>query len=148
MTSELPQDDPPPITGGGERKKCEFKYPDGRQCAARPLSGSDFCFFHDPREEIAQKRLEGRRMGGKRKVWKGLGNDKYRNVKDFKSLNELLNDAANAVMCGRMDARIGNCLASISNAMYRIIEARDIEGRLDEIERRMEEKEKHNSKSH
>jgi hypothetical protein len=139
MEAELPRNKPSPVTGRGGERKCAFKYEDGLQCAARPLSDSDYCFFHDPRDEVAQKRLEGRRMGGKRRVWKGLGNNKCRDIRDFESLRELLNEAANAIILGRMDAKIGNCLASISSVMYRVIETKNIEGRLDEIERKMKE---------
>src|SRR6266581_5043837 len=40
---------------------CAHTKPNGPQCAARPLAGSDFCLFHDPAhaEALAQSRSKG-----------------------------------------------------------------------------------------
>lgn len=138
MTEELAGDKLPPETSGGGQRTCALRRADGHQCKARPLVDSDFCFFHDEREEIVQKRIEGRRIGGKKRVWTGLGHNRKRNMDDLESVRGFLNETANAVMEGRMDAKIGNCLAGISSVLYRMIEARDVGTRLDEIERQLE----------
>ena len=139
MTEELADDKLPPVTNRVARRRCAFMNAQGRQCGASPLVDSNYCFFHDGREEIVQKRIEGRRKGGKRKAWTGLGYNKNRDMCDLESVREFLNETANAVMEGRMDAKIGNCLAGITSVLYRIIEAREIETRLDKIERELKE---------
>ena len=72
-------------------------------------------------------------------MWNGLGCNDYRDIRDLESLRQFLNDAANAIMSGRMDAKIGNCVASISSVLYRIIEGKDIVDRLELIESKLKE---------
>jgi hypothetical protein len=139
MNTEPPEDYHSPETSRGGRRRCAFIHPDGRQCGAIPLADSVLCLFHDGREEIVRKRLEGRKKGGKKKMWNGLGCNEYMDIHDLESLRLFLNDAANAIMSGRMDAKIGNCVASISNVLYRIIEGKDVVDRLEHIESRLDE---------
>lgn len=40
---------------------CELVTKDGSPCTARRISGSQFCFFPDPKEENKRRREQGRR---------------------------------------------------------------------------------------
>lgn len=45
-------------------RSCAGKRTDGTHCPAPPMRDSEFCFSHDPRPEIVEKRQRARRAGG------------------------------------------------------------------------------------
>ena len=62
------------------QRTCSATSRNGHRCAAKPLAGGEFCFFHDPDHAEAVK--EARRLGGQRRRREGVVAGAY----DFEGL--------------------------------------------------------------
>jgi hypothetical protein len=116
-----------------DKTSCKAKKPDGSDCQAVALPGSEYCFFHDPAK--AEKRREAQSLGGRHNHMKTLDPDtpdvKIENCKDTVPL---LSDTINQVRKGEIDPRIGNAIGYLSSVIIKAVEQSDTEKRLVEIE--------------
>ena len=115
------------------KKLCEAVKPDGSQCRAAALSGTAFCFFHDPLR--ADERREAQALGGRQNSAKTLHatapDVKIDNCRDIIAL---LSDTINQVRKGAIDARVANSVGYLANIAFRAFEQREIEERLETVE--------------
>lgn len=116
---------------------CEHIKSDGTPCRARPLPGGRFCFSHDP--AIAGRRREGQRRGGRERSRRAatLPPDTpdlpLATVQDVRAA---LAEVFNAVRVGRIDPKVGNCLALVAGQLVRAIEGGELEKRVAALEAR------------
>jgi hypothetical protein len=116
-----------------DKTSCKAKKPDGSDCQAVALPGSEFCFFHDP--EKAEKRREAQSLGGRHNHMKTLDEDtpdlKIENCQDTVPL---LSETINQVRKGQIDPRVANAVGYLANVIIKAVEQSDLEKRLEEIE--------------
>ena len=116
-----------------DKTPCKAKKPDGSDCQAVALPGSEYCFFHDP--EKAERRREAQSLGGRHNHMKTLDEDAPDvNIKDCQDTVPLLSDTINQVRKGQIDPRVGNTVGYLANVIIKAVEQSDTEKRLEEIE--------------
>lgn len=113
--------------------KCIYIKPNGDQCGANPMSGSDYCYIHNP--DISQEeKLQTQTKGGQNrglKVYQPLPPVKLEKTKDIMAL---LTDTINQVRCGGLDCKIANSIGYLAGVAVKTYELSELEERLDRIE--------------
>lgn len=118
--------------------KCKHIRPDGTQCNAYAMSGSDYCYMHNP--EISEEEKQKARQKG------GLGRPIIANplppikITEPSDLALLLVDVINRVRAGEMDVKVANCLGFLSDKLLKAYEVSKLNDRLEIIERVVLEK--------
>ena len=121
-----------------ERGKCQAQKADGTPCrgTARP---SGFCTFHDP--ELAQKRAEARRAGGRSR---SRGPAVLPDAEDLPAqtvahVTAILGRTLNDVRQGKVDAKVANAIGYLSSVLLRSLQDGELEARLAALETRLSE---------
>jgi hypothetical protein len=121
-------------------RPCKGVNKDGKPCRATVRSGGDFCLFHAPNLDLAAKRAEGRRSGGKSRSRKAVvlsADTPDLPLRSVADVIDLLGQTINQVRTGQLDARIGNCLGVLAGTLLRAIEGGELEKRMEEVEERL-----------
>ena len=121
-------------------RRCAHVHPSGKPCGGFAVAGSAACFAHAP--EQAAKRDEARRRGGRagRGATLAESNVAIRSLSDIVGLVEA---TINDVRAGRVDVRIANSVAVLSNVAIRAIERSDLEQRLTALEAVLDPERRH-----
>lgn len=105
----------------------------GARCTVPPLSGSRFCFFHDP--DRKQERLAASQRGGARGCIAVLPPDAPDvSIQDPIDALKLLDATASQVRRGEIDVKIANCIGNLIGIARQVKEAADLERRINELE--------------
>ena len=121
-----------------EARQCTAKRTDGSPCGARPLTGSDRCFFHAP--DRAEDRQQAQRAGGRGAhrrpaVLSDAPDLPLETVQDMKTAGSAV---FNEVRRGQLDAKVGNCLFVGPSVLLRIEEQAAVFRELAELRRELE----------
>lgn len=114
--------------------KCKSSKTDGNNCNARPMSGSEYCYFHNP-DVSPEERRDVQARGGKANAVVVKEPLPPVEVKDATDVVTLLQDTINQVRAGQLDVRIGNCIGVLSGHLIKALEVANIENRVEIIER-------------
>ncbi len=119
--------------------QCKFIKSNKKRCNANAIKNSDFCFSHDPAKKEAKK--EAVTKGGKspKKNYNPLPPVK---INDSADVARLLARTINEVRAGAIDLRVANCIGYLSGHLIKALEVSDIENRVEEIEKHIEERSK------
>jgi len=119
-----------------ENKRCNCIKPDGKNCNAWPMNNSEFCFTHNP--ETKKEKKEAVIKGGKanRRPYVNLDEVEIKNQKDVVNL---IAKTINEVRQGMVDVKVANCIFYGSGQLIKALEIADLEGRVVEIEKVIEE---------
>jgi hypothetical protein len=116
-----------------DKTPCKAKKPDGSDCQAVALPGSEYCFFHDP--EKAEKRREAQSLGGRHNHMKTLDADTPDvKIETCKDTIPLLSQTINQVRKGQLDPRPANTIGYLVSVFIKAVEQSDIEKRIEAIE--------------
>jgi len=112
-------------------QRCAQTRANGQRCGGFAITGSAYCFAHDPAQ--AAKRDDARRRGGEAGRIEPLGesNLSLRSLGDVLGLVEL---TINDVRAGRVDVKVANAVGYLANVAMKAIEGSDLEARLEAIE--------------
>ena len=110
---------------------CAHIRPNGAQCRGYAVSGSRYCFAHDPAQ--APKRDDARRRGGCAGRIESLPESAL-TVRTMGDVLELIETTINDVRAGRVDVRIANAIGYLANVSVKVIQQTDIEARLEALE--------------
>ena len=123
--------------------QCKFIKSNGKQCNANAMRDSGFCFTHNPATKEAKK--EAVTKGGKspKKNYNPLLPVK---IEDSADVAQLLSKTINEVRAGEIDLRVANCIGYLSGHLIKALEVSDLEKRVEEIEKHIEDKDKNNNK--
>ncbi len=119
------------------KPKCKFIKSNGKRCGAWAMTDSDFCFTHDPNKK--EERALAISKGGKspKKNYNPLPPVE---LSDNKSVANLLAQTINEVRAGEIDLRVANCIGYLSGHLIKALEISDIEKRVEEIEKIIQER--------
>jgi hypothetical protein len=103
----------------------------GKQCTAPQMSGSDYCYRHNP--EIDQEtKLQASKAGGKSKsVLKDAPKAQLRTIQGIVNLLETNTDA---VIRGDLDPRVSNAVVQNVNALLKVYELAVVDSRVRKLE--------------
>lgn len=113
--------------------QCTGKTSDGKRCRASAVSGSDFCFFHDPAK--AAERRAAQSSGGSQNRMKTLAADTPdMKVEDCRDVVRLIGETINQVRKGELDPRVANAVGYLANVLVKAVQQGDMEERIAELE--------------
>ena len=120
------------------RGRCRGTKKDGERCNSWALSGSEYCWFHDP--ELAEERKAARRRGGansriyNRQLRSGDIADVEFKLRDLRDLSGFLEFLINQAFQRRIDTKLANTLGYLITVQKSCIESSEIERRLEKLE--------------
>jgi hypothetical protein len=120
-------------------ERCQHVKADGERCRAAALAGKALCFAHDP--DSAGRRREARSAGGRARLKPRTVLPPNTPDVPLKSVADVLaavEQLFNQVRTGRVDSKVGNCLAVIAGLQLKAIVGEDIERRLAALEQQAE----------
>ncbi len=95
--------------------RCQEIKPDGQQCRAHAMTGSDRCFFHDP--DTAQEREAARRAGGIERSRPAAvlpPDTPDRPLRNKREVADFLRDMVNKILRGELDPKIGYIVGNLT----------------------------------
>jgi hypothetical protein len=111
---------------------CKAINRDGQPCGAYALSGSDYCFMHDPSQ--AAKRAEARKLGGQRQRANHSGAVCPVTVQNMGDVLALLDySLAESLRLENSLAR-GRLLVSLAGAYIEALQVGELEARIEALE--------------
>jgi hypothetical protein len=115
------------------KKGCRASKQDGSACGATALSGSEFCFFHDPSK--ASDRRAAQSLGGQgnriRTLSEATPDVKIENSADVVAL---ICETINQVRKGCIDPRVANAVGYLANLATKAMEQNELETRIAKLE--------------
>jgi hypothetical protein len=115
----------------GTSRKCQSVKASGRKCGANAMTGSTFCFFHNPTKEA--EREAARRSGGlerNRRVAVLPPGTPDRQVLKISDVIELLGETVNQVRRGQLDPKVANSVGYIAGILIKALERGPLEDRI------------------
>lgn len=124
-----------PIPMEPQKPRCAYVSPKGVGCLAYAVKGSTYCFFHDPSPEAAAKRKRSLAKANKKSSsHDGLETWTPRPITTMQELKDALSELFNAGMSGEITTARLSALASVANALGKVIEQSDLEKRIEVLE--------------
>ena len=114
---------------------CQETKAGGSQCEASALTGSRFCYFHDPSK--AHERQLAQRAGGiarSRQCAVLPRETPDRQVRKISDVVEVLGETLNQVRRGQIDPKVANSVAYISGILLKALERGPLEERIAALE--------------
>jgi hypothetical protein len=113
--------------------RCQHRKANGEPCQANAMSGSPFCFFHDP--EMVAERTEARRAGGQKNKAAVLPTETPdRPLTGVQDVVALLGETINQVRRGQIDPKVSNAVGYLAGILLKALEQGDLEQRLAALE--------------
>ena len=128
-----------------------LKKSSGEVCKAHPISGSDYCYFHNPNIKESEKR-KSRSRGGRLNRHTSADTKKISalKLKEIKDIAILLGETINSVRIDLFTTdslsakiKIANSIGFLSGHLLNALEKSDLEKRLEALEQRLFEKDAH-----
>jgi hypothetical protein len=118
--------------------RCKYIHDDGRRCGAHTLADSDFCYFHDPRPEIAKKRVDAQRRGGRgRRRKRALVYEIKFNLKDPRQIPFAIDEALDLALHKMLDDQELEQVRKMAESAMRAHKLVSVDVKVDEILRRL-----------
>jgi len=114
-----------------KKKLCKATKVNGKPCQARAIK-KGFCFAHSP--ELADKAREARILGGKNKA-KLKRLEKMMPTR-LSPILETLEDTITEVRGGSLAPKTATAMATLANAIVRVLTAGELEQRVRDLEHR------------
>lgn len=111
--------------------KCAHIKANTERCGGYAVTGSTYCFAHDPAQ--ATKRQDAQRKGGEAGRVATLPESTL-SVGKMSDVLELMETTINDVRAGRLDVRAANAIGYLANVSVKVIQQTDIVARLEALE--------------
>jgi len=114
--------------------KCNHIKKDGGECNSSAMSGSGYCYFHNPAiSEEEKKEVQAR--GGRNRAVTLRGPLPEIEIAKVSDVTLLLVDTINQVRTGKMDVKMANCIGFLGDKLTKTMEAGSLAERFDKLER-------------
>lgn len=114
--------------------QCHFTKSDGQPCGGYSMTGSDYCFLHNPAIPDEEKRLAQTRGGANRAVLTVAEPLPQVRLETPSDAVMLLADTINRVRAGELDVRIANCIGVLSGHLIKALEVSQLKDKIDIID--------------
>lgn len=121
--------------------KCEFIKPDGQNCEAYAVKGTQFCYFHNPDISDEEKK-EAQTNGGANRALTLKEPLPVLPIANQDDAVLLVADTINRVRAGKLDIRTANCLGFLADKLLKALEASQTNDKLEKIERLLTQRQK------
>ncbi len=115
---------------------CKQLKDDGEPCGASPMTGSDYCFYHNPAVSVEMKHAAHVKGGqaNRARVKEPLPPITANKSGD---VVQLLEDTVNRVRMGSLDLRVANSIGFLSGHLLKALELSELEERFDALEQKI-----------
>jgi hypothetical protein len=115
-------------------RQCTAITDHGTACAAAPMRGGDYCFFHDPTHQ--DEATEARRLGGLRRRRESVvtGTFELEPLNSVAGIRRLLEIAVTDTLSLENSIARSRALAHLAHTAARLLETGELEARLGEVE--------------
>jgi len=120
-------------------KKCTHTKEDGTPCGAFTMTGSEFCYLHNPAISDTEKKLAQTKGGANRALTIGEPLPPVRLTTPSDAVM-LIADTINRVRAGQLDVRIANCIGVLSGHFIKALELSQLKDKVELIDRIILEK--------
>lgn len=120
--------------------KCKHTKEDGANCGAYAMTGSEFCYLHNPAIPDENKRLAQTRGGTNRAVMTIADPLPAIKLDTPQDAVTLIADTINRVRAGELDVRIANCIGVLSGHLIKAFETAQLKDKVEMIDRIILEK--------
>jgi len=119
--------------------KCKHTKDDGTPCGAYPMTGSKYCYLHNPDISDEKKKLAQKRGGASKSltIAEPLPPMRLENPQDAITL---IADTINKVRTGQLDVRVANCIGVLSGHLIKAFETAQLKDKVEMIDRIVLEK--------
>lgn len=119
---------------GQHPRRCKATTKSGRACLCFALTGSDYCFSHDP--ALAEKRKEARSRGGHARHGRKLGSDLQAPVKinDLADVVRVVTEEINAVRSLEKSISRARAVGYLCGVLVGVYTQSEIESRIVALE--------------
>ena len=118
----------------GNAKRCEATKRDGSPCGGFAVTGSCFCFAHDPASR--EKRREARARGGAARHGRTFAPGERVTVRDVGDVMAVLEEAVNLVMGLEPSIAKARTLGYLAGVVFKGLELSEFDRRLSALEAR------------
>lgn len=116
------------------KRVCKATRAGGGPCEARPLTGGEFCYWHDS-EQAEARRAAGSRGGSKGRIKTLPNGTPDLKVNSAASIIILLSRTINHVLRGEIDPKVANAVGYLSGMILKAREQGEFEERIKSIEK-------------
>ena len=126
----------------GRPTQCQHIKANGIRCGAHAITGSQYCFFHDPKK--AKQRTAARKAGGHKSKAAVLSPETPdHQLGTLTDVVSLLGETINQVRRGEIDPRVSNAVGYLTNVLIKALEQGNLEERLNALEDTVNNQPKH-----
>ena len=117
------------------QNRCTGKTRTGKKCSCRPITGSDFCFFHDPRRASERKNAQsaggrrGRTSAPKRSDW-----PVELQLATPEDVRQLVSHLISGLLNREIEPRICNSAGYLAQIVLKAVDQVEVENRLAKLE--------------
>jgi len=111
-------------------KKCRHIKTDGTPCGAYPMTGSEYCYLHNPDISDKEKKLAQTR-GGTSKFLTVAEPLPVMKMTTRRDAVLVLADTVKRVRAGQLDVRIANCIGVLTGLYIRFFDGYDYDDPVD-----------------
>ncbi len=115
--------------------ECTFIKKNSEKCASPALKGDEHCFTHSNRPEVVERRELAHREGGYCGKLPKIDSSEWVELKTLDDVVLFLERTANEVRTGKIDRGRANTLGYLTNILLGALEARDLDTRVEMLER-------------
>jgi hypothetical protein len=113
--------------------KCKQIKDDGTPCGAFAMQGTEFCFFHNPDIDEAEKK-DAQTKGGANRALVNKESLPAIPIKAPSDAITLLNDTIDKVRSGKLDIRVANCIDVLTGHLLKAFEVAELTSKVEFIE--------------
>lgn len=123
--------------------RCKQTKDDGTPCGAYAMSGSEFCYLHNPDIPADEKKASQTRGGANRALMTVSAPLPPMILRQPNDAIELIEDTINRVRARELDIKIANCLGVLAGHLIKAIEVSKLNDKVEEITRVIEKRTKY-----
>ena len=120
-------------------RKCKHIKTDGTPCGAYQMTGSEYCYLHNPDIADEEKRL-AQVKGGTSKFLTVAEPLPLMKLETPQDAITLIADTINKVRAGKLDVRVANCIGVLSGHLIKAFETAQLKDKVEMIDRIVLEK--------
>jgi len=114
--------------------RCTYIKPDGERCNANAMSGTNYCFTHNP-DINDQEREQARTRGGQARALTLAKPLPLLAINEPEDAVRLVIDTISRVRAGELDIKTANCIGFLTDKLLKAFELSRLKDRIELVER-------------
>ena len=119
--------------------QCKHTKENGEQCNGNAMTGSDFCYTHNP-DISEEEKLEAKARGGSNRALTINNPLPVMPINEPQDAIMLIADTINRVRAGELDIRTANCLGFLTDKLLKAFEVAKLNDKVDFVNQLLEKR--------